>query len=450
MRKASLERIGFVLSVAVLAWLYGFAASTFHWFPSRHLLRAWHQARTLERSDDGDRTYVHGTVYDRHGARVVDAGRMQPGLTLITSAWAGDDGVLRPGLRLLDRHGRIVHSWRVEPGELFAESPTTMRNISDVDIQGSYLFPSSGDVLVNLEYAGTLRLDACSRPRWRLREGNHHSIARAEDGTFWIPAVSSERIRGSPDHPDGFPGIDRRVYQDRILNVSPDGRVLRSINVLDVLYENGLEFHLAEEGETDDADPTHLNDADPLPASLADEHPLFDAGDLAVSLRPLDLIFVLDPGTGEVEWSSSSRFIQQHDPDWMGDGRIGVFDNRSDGTDRGTMLGGSRIVAVQPPTDTTRVLFPTHRSDPFYTGHRGKWQQLENGNLLLTEEAAGRAVEVASDGSTVWEWIHAPSSPGRVPAVTGAERTDLTREEVAAWPCSRTTDGGAPASPGSP
>jgi hypothetical protein len=174
---------------------------------------------------------------------------------------------------------------------------------------------------------------------------------------------------------------------------------------------------------------------------MADAYPLFEAGDLLVSLRVLSLVFVFDPDTKEVKWHSSDPFIYQHDPDFVGDGWIGVFDNNYDLTaynssDRGTMLGGNRIIYLQPHTDSTNVRFPTQHSESLYTRVRGKWQELENGNMLLTEAVAGRAVEVDSSGQSVWEWIHRPTDDSQVPAVTKATRHDLPREEVASWPCS--------------
>ena len=138
-----------------------------------------------------------------------------------------------------------------------------------------------------------------------------------------------------------------------------------------------------------------------------------------------------------MKWHASAPFILQHDPDFLGDGWIGVFDNNRDFTPRGTMLGGSRIVALQPHTDSMEVLFPTSRSEPFYTGVMGKWQLLENGNLLLTEATAGRIVEVAPTGSTVWEWIAPPYDDAMVPHVSEGTRYDVTTEGVASWTCSR-------------
>ncbi|PSQ91209.1 MAG: hypothetical protein BRD30_03620, partial [Bacteroidetes bacterium QH_2_63_10] len=118
------------------------------------------------------------------------------------------------------------------------------------------------------------------------------------------------------------------------------------------------------------------------------------------------------------------------------DGWVGIFDNNMDFTKRGKMLGGSRIVAVQPRTDSVEVRFPTPRSDPFYTDATGKWQQLPNGNMLLTESKAGRVVEVAPSGRTVWEWVIPPYSESKVSRISQAVRHDLTPADVADWPCS--------------
>jgi hypothetical protein len=299
----------------------------------------------------------------------------------------------------------------------------------------------NGDILLNLDYVGLARLDACGNTLWTLDEGNHHSIARAEDGSFWIPGMSSERRATTSQYPDGFPGISQPVWFDRILRVSEGGDILKDINLLDVLYANDLERYLVKAlgafpGDRVRDDPVHLNDVEPLSASMADEYPLFEAGDLVVSLRYPSLVFVFDPETSEVKWHASEPFLHQHDPDFIGGGWIGVFDNNKDITRRGTMLGGSRIVNVQPHTGSVEVRFPTPHSEPFYTDKQGKWQELSNGNMLLAETRAGRVVEVDSSGRTVWEWVNDPYKETRIPVVAQATRHDITPAEVASWPCS--------------
>lgn len=324
---------------------------------------------------------------------------------------------------------------RLAPEEGFPNSENRRTiPLGELDFQGSHLFPD-GDVLVNVEYVGTVRMDACGRVRWSLPAGSHHAIEPGPGGAFWIPGVTRAPRRGSPGHPDGFPGLRQAVFQDQLLRVSADGEVLDVINVLDVLYANGLQRYIRKSGFHDEIDVTHINDIEPLGPGLADEYPLFEAGDLAVSVKNLDLVFVLDPASGRVKWHATDPFIKQHDPDFLGDGWIGVFDNNTDGTFRGTLFGGSRIVALKPHSDSVRVLFPTRESERFYTFQRGKWQHLPNGNLLLTESVAGRILEVMPNGQTVWEWIARPYSATRTPYVSQGTRTSLTREDIASWPC---------------
>lgn len=443
---STVEKAGFILSMLVLAYLFGIATHAFSWFPSSLLNRAWDQAKALDPFNkslpiDGSRR-----VYDQVGANAIVPDEMQPGLTLIASVW--EEFGWKPGLKLIDKNGRTVHRWAINGSQIF---PPDLRNqwgrwketrtLDHRPSLGTYLFPD-GDVLINVGHVGTTRLDACGRVVWRLSAGNHHSLHPVGDGSFWVPGGKYNFPPQTPDQPDGLPGLDGPIDQDLLLHVSSDGKILHQINVLDVLYGNGLEryilkgSHAPHPSAAKRGDITHLNDVEPLPDSLATEYPLFDSGDIVVSLRDLDLIFVLDPESRRVKWYESRPFIGQHDPDFIGDGWIGVFDNNRDGTERGTMLGGSRIVAIQPHTDSTKVLFPTSFSEPFYTEVVGQWQKLENGNLLLTESVPGRVVEVNPDGRTIWEWVHAPVDTSTVPSVQEASRYDLTAEQVANWPCS--------------
>lgn len=444
MRLSHFAKAFFVLSVAFIAFLLGFATRWHRWYPNEVLEEASDQVTTLRKYWSEKPTPLAGRVYDRPGARTVDSSRIQPGLTAITSSWQ-TDGTWSAGVKLVDHTGETVHHWPIDKEALFPDSLDLRWSYPEVRaLHGSFVFPN-GDLLVNLSRVGTVRLDACGRVQWRSTEGNHHSIARAQDGSFWIPGTSRRPRQASATYPNGYPGLDEPVWIEELLHVGADGELLQKINVLDVLYANGLERYTVKtnqpEAETDGPgteDLMHLNDVEPLTPEMADEYPLFDAGDLLVSLREPHLVFVFDPDTKEAKWHASAPFIQQHDPDFMGNGWIGVFDNNEDFTERGTMLGGSRIVALQPHTDSMEIRFPTASSDPFYTDVRGKWQGLQNGNMLLTEAQAGRVAEVDPQGRTVWEWVQPSYNGSLVPVVTKAVRLDLTHEAVSSWSCTST------------
>lgn len=434
--KKSISKVGFYVSVCVIIFIYGTAVGKWGWFPASFLDRAVSQARTMNVSWFGKPLYLRPQVYDRKGTRAPLPEEVYSGLTVITSSWQGPGG-WDPELRLVNETGEVLHNWRIDRDEFFQGGlEIRKKKPTETDIQGSYLLPN-GDILFNLEYVGLARMDACGNVEWTLKEGNHHSIARAEDGSFWVPGVSETRRAGSENYPNGFPGFGgQKIWLDRILRISEKGNILDDIKVLDILYKNDMERLLFRLGGKHD---THLNDIEALSSSMADKYPEFESGDLLVSLRNVNLIFVFDPESKKVKWHTTKPFIAQHDPDFIGDGWIGIFDNNTDGTG-GELFGGSRIIGIQPHTDSVEVLFPTKHSEPFYTNRRGKWQMLKNGNMLLTEARAGRVVEVNEKGRTVWEWVYPPTEGSKVASTTKAHRISLTRKEVASWPCSSIGD----------
>jgi hypothetical protein len=438
MGNLSAEKVAFAASVLVLALLYGYSARQNGFFPDS-LIRQVQQ----EASDIWYRPMLTERIYDRSGADIRDSTAMQPGLTFINALWNDPEGP-HPGFNLINRHDEVIHTWRVDRSTLFPDSLKLRGDPVQENLHGSHLLPN-GDVVFNSSYIGAVRIDACSDVVWRLPRGNHHSVDRADDGTFWIGGTSDRLRTASEQFPDGFPGLDDPLWLHQLHHVSADGELLRRINVLDILYQNDLQRYIAKayqpqakDDEPRTTDILHLNDVDPLPASMADEYPLFEAGDLAVSIRKVDLVFVFDPDTGTVKWHTSNPLIMQHDPDFMGDGWIGIFDNNRNFMKRGRMLEGSRIVAAQPHTDSIEIRFPTLLSDPFYTDTQGKWQPLPNGNMLLAETKGGCVVEVAPNGETVWDWIIEPYNESKVSRVMTAVRHDLTPADVAQWDCGPT------------
>jgi hypothetical protein len=431
---STVEKVWFGVSLVLLSFGAGVATQAGGWLPTAYVGQAWAEVERMIPSSGPDFSYP--AVYDREGVRIEQPQKMQDGLTLLASEWEGAEG-WHPEVRLVDRDGKTVHRWTIRKEALF-QSETHRKDPTQAGVHGVQLLPD-GDVVVNVEYVGMARLDACSTVQWTLTEANHHTIEQEEDGSFWTPGVSDTRRTTTPAYPNGYPGIETPVWMDQLLRVSSGGTVMERINVLDVLRSNGLERYIAKgmgpRVQRIVEDPVHLNDIEPLPDSLADGYPLFEGGDLLISLRYPDLVFVLDPETKDVKWYESRHFTRQHDPDFIGNGWIGVFDNQRDNTDRGTLLGGTRIVKVQPHTDSVAVPFPSPHSEPHYTESQGKWQQLDNGNMLIAETHAGRVVEVDSSGQTVWEWIHPPTENGKVPSVTKAVRYDLTKADVASWSC---------------
>jgi hypothetical protein len=50
----------------------------------------------------------------------------------------------------------------------------------------------------------------------------------------------------------------------------------------------------------------------------------------SASFRNINLIIVFDPDSGVVKWSQTGPWLRQHDPDFLSDGRLLIYDNRDD------------------------------------------------------------------------------------------------------------------------
>jgi hypothetical protein len=413
------DQILFVICAVVVAYTIGFATAAFELPPYGTVAEGWGATRDWQenwRSNLGIEPTKHLSPARNEGSGVTRhvEDKVQPGITLLESLF--EEGV---GLRLVDMEGNIVQTWlasfsQIEPDPQLINMEFLPTNDFEVFIQGSALYPE-GDVLFNFGGLTLVRMTMCGDVEWTLPMGIHHSIHIAEDGNIW---TLGRRFYHQPN--SDFPGIPPRFRDDLILEVSPDGEILHEISLLRILFENDLAGVLYPlEGDTMD-DLLHANDVEILSSEDAPAFPLFEAGDAMVSLRRPDMVLVFDPETGEVKWWQTGPWVLQHDPDFLPDGRISVFDNRDDGAG-GRVLGGSRLLVVDPVTREIEVIYQGTEANPFFTAERGKADPLQNGNFLITETQFGRVFEITPDGEIVWEFINRYDET-RVANVNGATR----------------------------
>lgn len=157
-------------------------------------------------------------------------------------------------------------------------------------------------------------------------------------------------------------------------------------------------------------DPLHTNNAEILPEGLDEAFPQFNSGDMLISSRHNNMLFVLDGVTREIKWHQIGPFLRQHDPDFLSNGRILVFDNQIGAPRRFNPIG-SRILEIDPKTHETFVRYQaSNGEDGFYSNIRAGSQALPNGNVLISEAQGGRIFEVDRDGNMVWLYTNAMES----------------------------------------
>ncbi len=322
-----------------------------------------------------------------------DPARMQPGVTFMTGLF-GD----RLTARLVDQNGELLHEW---PIDFFAEKKDKLYPFEAL-IHGAHLY-ENGDILVNLDQKGILRVDSCGKVIWRNAGGSHHSIDVDENGFVWTPIVQQTYA-------------DKRIFPapfsiDRIARFDPKtGELLETVDLIDAFVKSGVEGLVSGEfSRTQDV--LHVNDVEILDTSMAAAFPMFEPGDILVSTRQRNAVFLIDRKSHEVKWMRVGASQFQHDPDFRADGTITIFDNRGSAiaSERNNWIGdrgGSRITAIRPDSFSYATLYQTDSRNKFYTPRRGKHQVLDNGNILITETDAGRAFEVTPDGDVVWQYVN--------------------------------------------
>jgi hypothetical protein len=417
----------FVLGLAVLAFGYGFVAGKREIFPHDQV------SQLEEAAEAFYKTYLQpawratqGLALpardDRAGAIQHDPARTAPGLTFLTLY--AEDGF---EARLIDLEGKVLHRWKTRYSGVFPNPTHLMWKAPDEFIvwHGAWLYPN-GDILFNFQdksfpYGGGLvKLDKDSKIVWSLPQNTHHDVVVEEDGTIVVPSMHYR-----PERMAEFPELKPWFYEDTVLLVSPDGKVLAETSVLKALlnYRGLLSINYSDNVGLAVEDITHLNSAEPLPAGYAQAFPMFAPGDLLVSLRNISTVAVIDPGSGRTKWAITGPFAKQHDADWLPNGHIMLFDNA--GAD--PACGGSRVIELDPATQAVTWSYDGCGGPKLDSSLRGMQQQLPNGNILITESTGGRVIEVTHEqpAKVVWEYVNALGElegGRRVGLVTHAER----------------------------
>jgi len=332
----------------------------------------------------------HTTPIDAPDERVViyDAQHVQAGFYIICG-WNQNEKLYTS--TLYDEHGTLHHTWAIDYASLDPEGPH-----NKWDMPHAFGILKDGTIITSFARGDKMaRLDPCGNPIWVKRGIYHHSLFRAENGSFWTWR--------SPGTPFG--------HHHYLENFNPlDGAVIREISLVeDIIKGDGIastifstrrDYNFLDlkgtPGDGAQTDLFHPNDIEELSYDLADKFPLFEAGDLLISLRNLHLVCVIDPNSFHIKWWSIGPWRFQHDPDFMDDGRISVFNNNRH-------YSRSEIVQINPVT--MEITNELHDGElHFYSKAMGKHQYLPNGNVLIVSSHEGRVIVTTKEGNKVMEF----------------------------------------------
>lgn len=360
------------------------------------------------------------TVYPV-GLTVSEPERIWPGYVIYTASQAKK-------VLMLDQDGNEVHEWMNprNPEWAIAENPKPLKN---------------GNILVQIRQEdgpegekrkGVAELDWNSRIVWEFFDPDftfiHHDFHRKPNGNTII--LGSRYITRQEIAP-------YEIKDDVLIEVDESGKVIWRWSTADHFDQLGL----SEEGKSDiyndsypsrntAADIFHTNSVQALPANpLESSDPRFAKGNLLVSQRTTNKVFVIDRKTGDIVWliDHRERFkngqmpIGQHHvtmiperdisgkklPGW---GRILMFDNGGHGGYPRRYRFASRVLEVDALDNEIDWVYDATMSQQFvrdfFSMFKSSAQRLPNNNTLISESSSGRIFEVTAKGKIVWEYIN--------------------------------------------
>ena len=114
----------------------------------------------------------------------------------------------------------------------------------------------------------------------------------------------------------------------------------------------------------------------------------------------------------QVTWSSKKLTSVQHDPTVTRSGNILIFNNRSH-------MSKSQVLMINPKNNELVWKYPVGEPKitdfQFSAGIVSGVQELDNGNILISNGVLGYISEVTKEGTRVWDLFSIPSQDSSTP-----------------------------------
>jgi hypothetical protein len=326
--------------------------------------------------------YVDGIhlATQTEGVVVYERALAQPGLNYYTSGHA-PEGVL------MESSGKVLHTWKLPFAQAFPKRTKANKHLGARYWRRIHLF-ENGDLLAIYEGLGLIKLDKNSKLLWAYGGNAHHDIDVQFDGEIYVLTRQPRVVAGL--------NIGQPVWEDFITILDSSGKEKQNISILKALQSSIYSAALGRDRSIPAGDIFHTNRLEVLDGSHESRMPFLKKGNILISICFLDMIAVLDPGSETIVWALSKMWGKQHEPVFLENGNLLVFDNSG-------VWGKSRVLEIDP---LTHQLIWVFEDQGFFSEILGSSQRLPNGNTLITDSDDGRAFEITSKKRKVWEFFN--------------------------------------------
>ncbi|MFB6375144.1 MAG: hypothetical protein ABEN55_18945 [Bradymonadaceae bacterium] len=395
-----------LLGGAILAYILGASAAHFRLFPYPQLIEPWFRPMMSMRErgkypprqpGGAPAWFPTQTNETSHANR--SRTNMSEGLRFYTSGHAAE-------AYLIDETGQKRHRWKLPFGEVWPNpshvaplEPSAQVYWRDAQVVGNGKLVAIYAVAGRTPSGhGLVKINRRSKLQWAYPGRTHSDVTVGPDGDIFA-LEQRRRSRASPD--DGnSPRLPGRRTEEALVRIGPEGRVRRTISLLDALatspFREVLEAYPTFVDSPAERQGTVLRarSIEVVEPAFAKHHQFAEPGHLLVTLAAPDAVGLLDPTSAQFVWMSRGTWWRPSDADALEDGDLLVFDRDGNG---GPGLP-SRVVRFDPKTGMVRWQYKGDRADPLWTQYGGSQQQLNDDRLLITSPMTGQLLEITSDG----------------------------------------------------
>ena len=311
-------------------------------------------------------------------------------------------------VKLIQIHtGKTIHIWRpsIEKINLkFNQAKkygvTNSLTKKTTRLLHPYLF-SNGSLLFG--GSGIYLIDKNSEIIWQSTLNCHHSIEKDGENNFWICGFNTNKKNA----------LKYQIRDDAIQKINPkNGKLLFEKSIFEILIENGFQRSelLINPNITDNEtflDYFHLNDVQPV----LNDSKFWKKGDLFISLRHQNRIFLYRPKTNKIIWTTNGPWLRQHDIDILNDHQISFFGNnildaKFSNSDN-SFIDGNNVQYVYDFNKKT-ISIPYHElfaKNKIRTSTQGLSEIVNNGEIFIEETKKGRLL-YGNKNQLLWSYIN--------------------------------------------
>ncbi len=291
---------------------------------------------------------------------------------------------------------KILHTWQPPINKIHEGSKNFT---SEYNLKKNYrmqhpLLLKNGDLIFSSGEGPLVKIDKCSNYIWSNNRHFHHSIEEYNEKLIIAPMVLNDNLgKNYPILNHGFALVNKE-----------DGSIKKKFSIFKILEDNNKIGLLYGVGEFE-YDRIHLNDAEVIIKS----DKFVQRGDIMLSSKHLSTVFLYRPKNNSIIWLKTGPWLNQHDVDYLGDGKFSIFGNdtfRYNKVDAHDVFlsQNNKIYIYDLNNDEIKTIYEKTMAE-IKTPTQGLHEILDNGDVFIEDTDNFRLTRL-SDKNKRWDYFN--------------------------------------------